>query len=111
VLAFYEQGPAGGRAARYTLLACHPLTGRTHQIRVHLAHVQHPIAGDALYGGVRKGMLACPRQFLHAERICFRAPAPGQEIEVRAPLPADLRVVLRGLTLRDDGESRALGGG
>lgn len=100
---YYEQ-PAGPRAKalRYTLLACHPLTGRTHQIRVHLAHIQHPIVGDAVYGGVRKGMTACPRQFLHAERIRFRVPASGQEIEVAAPLPDDLRDVLAGLTLRGE---------
>jgi len=88
---------SGASDARYTLVACHPLTGRTHQIRVHLAHIHHPIVGDALYGGGRRVSLACPRQFLHAERIRFILPASGQEIEFVAPLPADLQAVLDGL--------------
>jgi 23S rRNA pseudouridine1911/1915/1917 synthase len=85
---------AGTSASRYTLVGCHPLTGRTHQIRVHLAHIHHPIVGDALYGGGRRASLACPRQFLHAERIGFRLPATGQEIEFTVALPADLQAVL-----------------
>jgi len=86
----------GTSDARYTLVACHPLTGRTHQIRVHLAHIHHPIVGDALYGGGRRASLACHRQFLHAERIRFILPATGQEIEFVAPLSADLQAVLDG---------------
>jgi 23S rRNA pseudouridine1911/1915/1917 synthase len=93
---------SGASDARYTLVACHPLTGRTHQIRMHLAHIHHPIVGDALYGGGRRASLACPRQFLHAERIRFILPATGQEVEFVAPLPADLRAVLDGL--RVEGE-------
>ncbi len=102
---FYEQatGPqrlSGSGRPRYTLLACHPLTGRTHQLRVHLAYMHHPIVGDPVYGGVRKGTLDCPRQFLHAERIRFRLPGTGQEVEFSAPLPADLQEVLGRLTPR-----------
>ncbi|MGC8779594.1 MAG: RluA family pseudouridine synthase [Anaerolineae bacterium] len=89
--------PAGAAPPRYTLVACHPLTGRTHQIRVHFAHIRHPIVGDPVYGGSRKETLLCPRQFLHAERIRFRLPATGQEVEFHAPLPADLQTVLSGL--------------
>jgi len=81
----------------YALVACHPLTGRTHQIRVHLAYVKHPIVGDEVYGGQRKSPPGCPRQFLHAERIRFRLPGIGEEAEFVAPLPADLRSVLDGL--------------
>jgi 23S rRNA pseudouridine1911/1915/1917 synthase len=92
---------SGAADGRYTLVACHPLTGRTHQIRVHLAHIHHPIVGDALYGGGRRASLACPRQFLHAERIRFILPATGQGVEFAAPLPADLQAVLDGL--RDSG--------
>ncbi len=77
-----------------TLLACHPLTGRTHQIRVHLAHVGHPILGDNVYGGRRRPAVACPRQFLHAERLRFRLPGTGEMVEFTAPLPADLASVL-----------------
>jgi 23S rRNA pseudouridine1911/1915/1917 synthase len=88
---------SGASDARYTLVACHPLTGRTHQIRVHLAHIRHPIVGDVRYGGGRRASLACPRQFLHAERIRFILPATSQEVEVAAPLPADLQAVLDGL--------------
>ncbi len=79
---------------RYTLVACHPLTGRTHQIRVHLAHVRHPIVGDETYGGRRKPVLRCPRQFLHAAGIRFRLPATGKEVEFVASLPADLQGLL-----------------
>jgi 23S rRNA pseudouridine1911/1915/1917 synthase len=88
---------AGVSAARFSLVACHPLTGRTHQIRVHLAHVGHPIAGDSLYGGARKSSLPCARQFLHAERIRFLLPASSQEVEYVAPLPADLQLTLAAL--------------
>jgi 23S rRNA pseudouridine1911/1915/1917 synthase len=79
---------------RYTLLICRPLTGRTHQIRVHLAHIGHPVVGDTVYGGRHKSLLLCPRQFLHAERIRFRLPGTGAETEFIAPLPADLQAVL-----------------
>jgi 23S rRNA pseudouridine1911/1915/1917 synthase len=98
----------GGRAAvtryetlgcyrKYTLLACRPLTGRTHQIRVHLAHIGHPIVGDGVYGGRRRPSVPCPRQFLHAHRIRFRLPATGEEVELTSPLPPDLQAVLDAL--------------
>jgi 23S rRNA pseudouridine1911/1915/1917 synthase len=79
---------------RLTLLACRPLTGRTHQIRVHLAHVNHPIVGDELYGSRRKLPFACPRQFLHAHKLRFRLPATGEFVQFSAPLPADLQAIL-----------------
>jgi 23S rRNA pseudouridine1911/1915/1917 synthase len=80
---------------RLTLLACRPLTGRTHQIRVHLAHIHHPIVGDEVYGPRRKLPFACPRQFLHAERLRFRLPSSGEVVEFSAPLPADLEALLK----------------
>jgi 23S rRNA pseudouridine1911/1915/1917 synthase len=83
---------------RLTLLACRPLTGRTHQIRVHLAHIHHPIVGDEVYGPRRKLPFACPRQFLHAERLRFRLPSTGETVEFSAPLPADLQAVLRAVS-------------
>ena len=84
--------PATGE--RLSWLACHPLTGRTHQIRVHLAYIKHPIVGDEVYCTRRKTAVRCPRQFLHAERISFRLPSTGEEVEFSAPLADDLRAVL-----------------
>ncbi len=79
---------------RLSLLTCRPLTGRTHQIRVHLAHIHHPIVGDEVYSPRRKLPFACPRQFLHAEYLRFRLPATGTAVEFTAPLPPDLQAVL-----------------
>jgi 23S rRNA pseudouridine1911/1915/1917 synthase len=76
-------------------------TGRTHQIRVHLNAIGHPIVGDALYGGVHRRMpqhlravQQLTRPFLHAERLAFTHPRTGEPLEFRAPLPDDLRQVL-----------------
>lgn len=81
-------------------------TGRTHQIRVHLLHIGHPVVGDATYGaGRERGFSGAarswavalakrtPRQFLHAHRLGFRHPRTGEPLEFEAPLPADLRAV------------------
>jgi 23S rRNA pseudouridine1911/1915/1917 synthase len=84
------------RLARFDpadLLRAHLHTGRTHQIRVHLASVGHPVVGDDTYGGGggrRLVRLPARRQFLHAAWLRFRHPATGAEMDVRAPLPADL---------------------
>ena len=67
-------------------------TGRTHQIRVHLAAIGHPVCGDPLYGVA--GRYGLSRQFLHAERLAFTHPVTGEPIDVRAPLPADLEAAL-----------------
>jgi 23S rRNA pseudouridine1911/1915/1917 synthase len=67
-------------------------TGRTHQIRVHMAHLGHPLAGDQLYGGSRPGLY--PRQLLHAARLVFEHPMSGREMEVSAPLWPDFAEVL-----------------
>jgi len=96
-LAFYRM-PATGE--RLSWLACHPLTGRTHQIRVHLAYVKHPIVGDEIYCTRRKTAVRCPRMFLHAERISFRLPSTGAEVEFSAPLAEDLRSVLDSLVAK-----------
>ena len=74
-------------------------TGRTHQIRVHLRSIGHPVVGDDQYGGVRQS-LAVPRMFLHAELLGFDHPTTGEHLELRAPLPEDLRSVLDGLITR-----------
>ncbi|MFP3881010.1 MAG: RluA family pseudouridine synthase [Actinomycetota bacterium] len=68
-------------------------TGRTHQIRVHLAAIDHPVAGDATYGATRRD-LTVPRTFLHAAKVAFTHPTTGKRLEVEAPLPADLATVL-----------------
>ncbi len=68
-----------------SLLECRPKTGRTHQIRVHLKHLGHPIAGDRVYGGGAD----FPRQLLHAWKIAVDHPKTGERLEFTAPLPAD----------------------
>ncbi|MCP4426966.1 MAG: RluA family pseudouridine synthase [Chloroflexi bacterium] len=77
----------------YTLVECRPLTGRTHQIRVHLAYAGYPIAGDTIYGR-RKRQLKLKRHFLHAAELTFRRPSDQQELTVRAKLPPDLQAAL-----------------
>jgi len=67
-------------------------TGRTHQIRVHLAAIDLPVAGDAQYGV--RGDLGLARQFLHAHRLRFRHPVTGEEIDAESPLPPDLQAAL-----------------
>jgi 23S rRNA pseudouridine1911/1915/1917 synthase len=104
----------GGRAAatsfevrerfdRATLLEAAPRTGRTHQIRVHLSAVGHPILGDRRYGGAGEEAraLGLDRPFLHAWRIAFDHPVNGERIELEDPLPADLAEALRRLGRRD----------
>jgi 23S rRNA pseudouridine1911/1915/1917 synthase len=78
----------------YTLLELKPETGRTHQIRVHLAATGHPVVGDTTYG--IKTDLA-PRQFLHAYRISFELPTSRKPVEFSSPLPPDLLAVLEKL--------------
>lgn len=80
-------------------LACRLHTGRTHQIRVHLAAIGHPVVGDRLYGGVRP-TLDVPRQWLHAAVLGFDHPVTGQAMRFESPLPADLVVPLGGLGFR-----------
>jgi len=96
-------GGASARAARthFTLeraLASTSLlrlkldTGRTHQIRVHLRAIGHPVAGDPEYGTA--GLLGLERQFLHATRLSFAHPVTGAPLELHSPLPDDLRAAL-----------------
>jgi len=79
----------------YALLDVKLDTGRTHQIRVHLAAFGHPIVGDVLYGGERYPELE--RQFLHAHRLSFRSPSSGQQLQFESPLAPDLQRVKDGL--------------
>jgi 23S rRNA pseudouridine1911/1915/1917 synthase len=98
VISYYNTSGQHGRPpTKLTLLACHPLTGRTHQIRVHMTYLKHPLVGDQVYGFYRHPPLHCPRQFLHAARVSFRLPSFGEEVTFEAPLPADLQAVMDGL--------------
>jgi 23S rRNA pseudouridine1911/1915/1917 synthase len=78
---------------RCSLLACTLETGRTHQIRVHLAAIGHPVVGDATYGGHRES-IDLDRPFLHAEHLAFTQPATGARVEFTEPLPPELAAVL-----------------
>jgi len=84
----------------YTLLELKPKTGRTHQIRIHLKHLGHPVVADTFYAGrktARADRLWCPRLFLHASGISFTHPETGKEISFKSKLPADLLQVLTNL--------------
>jgi len=78
---------------RFSLLEARLETGRTHQIRVHLESVGHPVVGDRVYGR-RPETLGLDRQFLHAARLAFPHPETGEPVEVESPLPGDLRRAL-----------------
>lgn len=85
-----------GRAA--ALVRCRIHTGRTHQIRVHLKSIGHPLLGDATYGWKADPRLPKPhRVMLHAERIAFAHPVTGKALDLRAPLPADFTEMLAAL--------------
>jgi len=115
-----ETPPPGSREARtlyeierewpplgLALLRCRLITGRTHQIRVHLAAAGLPVVGDPVYGrprydrikdaDLKKTLTGFPRQALHAERIAFRHPATNEPKEIAAPLPEDLTTLLAGI--------------
>ena len=88
-----------GRMLTLAHVAIH--TGRTHQIRVHLSAIGHPVVGDSLYGGVHRrvpgdlrALRHLERPFLHAARLVFAHPADGRRMEFTSPLPADLQHVL-----------------
>ena len=85
----YQQG--------FALVECFPKTGRTHQIRVHLRHIGHPLVADEIYGGSQRSKLDqiwCPRQFLHARWIEFAHPRTGERVHAAAPLADELKAVL-----------------
>jgi 23S rRNA pseudouridine1911/1915/1917 synthase len=84
-------------------------TGRTHQIRVHLSAIGHPIVGDATYGGVHRrtgshlrAVQRLERPFLHSARLAFTHPADGRRVEFDSPLPLDLQAVLDDIEARED---------
>lgn len=79
--------------ADLSLVQCTLETGRTHQIRVHLASVKHPVVGDSMYGGAKSALVA-KRPMLHAARLTLIHPGTGEEMSWEAPLPDDFRAVL-----------------
>jgi 23S rRNA pseudouridine1911/1915/1917 synthase len=95
------------RFERFTLLNVELKTGRTHQIRVHLAWIKHPVVGDEVYGGgrdktvpdhkLRSEIARIGRQFLHAEQLGFSHPRTGEELRFTAPLPTELQALLDAL--------------
>lgn len=85
----------------YSLVELYPKTGRTHQIRIHLKHIGHPIVGDHFYAGrktSRNDRKWCPRLFLHAAKIVFRSTESKKLIDLESPLAEDLQAVLESLT-------------
>ncbi len=107
------------RFARYTLLRVRLETGRTHQIRVHAAHLRHPVVGDASYGARRRAPVAgdelslalrgLKRQFLHACRLDLKHPATGERCEWRSELPEALGALLKLLSLYDAADGNEAG--
>lgn len=104
------------RFRAHTLLECRLETGRTHQIRVHMQHLKHPIVGDPLYGGPLKlpkgateeliaGLRGFKRQALHAETLEFIHPVSGEPVRCTAPVPDDLQRLIR--ELHDDTRAAA----
>ncbi len=93
------------RFSAHTYIQLSLETGRTHQIRVHMAHIRHPIVGDPLYGGrrrlpkgaseaLRNALQSFPRQALHAHSLGLIHPATGAQMSWSAPLPADMQSLL-----------------
>lgn len=87
----------GGYEDGLSLVRLFPKTGRTHQIRVHMAHLGHPLVGDEVYGGRKRSVKDrawCPRHFLHAVALELIHPRNGQRVRFEAPLPEDLKGAL-----------------
>ncbi len=87
-------------AEKLTFLELYPKTGRTHQIRIHMKYLNHPVVGDTFYAGrkrARKDRIWCPRLFLHAQKISFKHPS-GDKVTFESPLPEDLKKVLSSLS-------------
>ncbi len=104
------------RFRAHTALECRLETGRTHQIRVHMAHLKHPIVGDPLYGGSLKlpkgasealiaALRGFRRQALHAEVLEFAHPVSGEPVRCEAPVPNDMQQLMR--LLREDAAAHA----
>ena len=96
--------PKNSRMYHYSLVEVAPRTGRTHQIRVHLRYLDHPIVSDSFYAGGKTYKLDkkwCPRLFLHAMEIEFIHPVSGKEMKFTSELPGDLKASLLHLEKED----------
>ncbi len=82
------------RGKKASLVSCEPLTGRTHQLRVHMSAMHHPILGDLQYGTSFRSPLRPKRHLLHAYSVVFTHPKKAKEIEVLAPIPSDFQEAL-----------------
>ncbi len=102
-LTLYE---VAGRLPGATLLKVSLMTGRTHQIRVHLRSIGHPLVGDPIYGA--KGGVTAPRLMLHAQSIAFDQPTTGERIRIAAPWPPDYLAVLEKLCRQQGIEKSAV---
>jgi 23S rRNA pseudouridine1911/1915/1917 synthase len=99
----------------FSLLEVEPRTGRTHQIRVHMTWIGHPVVGDAVYGralwtkvkdsALRQAMAELGRHFLHAYRLCFRHPRSGEMLDLTSPLPEELEAFLALARARAESET------
>ena len=88
-----ERRYSDSESRKYSYVECRPVTGRTHQIRVHLAYAKFPIVGDVIYGR-RKQYLLSSRHFLHAAELTINHPSDESSLTIRAPLPQELQRVL-----------------
>ena len=120
VVGWTKVAPLGDRLARaargspsWTLLEVKLGTGRTHQIRVHLAALGHPVAGDPVYGTgtSRRGPDGLERLFLHAWRLELVSPSTARLVRAEAPIPGDLEAVLEGLRAGETSAGRRPQGG
>ncbi len=103
VLEFFPHAPTylGQKKTKsyqgFSLVELKPKTGRTHQIRVHMAFIKHPLVGDVKYVGRKRSQADgewCPRQFLHAKKLCFIHPVTKEHLCIEAEIPSDLQEVL-----------------
>ncbi len=111
------------RFSGYSLVELFPKTGRTHQLRIHMSHIRHPIVGDPFYGGRHVSMRQVTgrpddsseprwrRQMLHAHRLVVQHPILEKPLELSAPLPADMQELLEALRTYARPQSRSRGGG
>jgi 23S rRNA pseudouridine1911/1915/1917 synthase len=85
-----------------TVVVLNPVTGRTHQLRVHLSHIGHPILGDPVYGGLKYDVPRAPRLMLHAFKISFKHPRSLKEMVFEIPLPEDMQEYIKVLKKTDE---------